>query len=85
MPVRTASAERANMGGGFIEFLFSDSQSGRRYQPPHSYTSRRRCSRRQTSANRCTRRKRRSSRRVRRDPKFKKQTVSSRQRSPAPS
>jgi lipoprotein-anchoring transpeptidase ErfK/SrfK len=41
IPVRTASAERAGMGGGFIEFLFSDGQSGRRYQPPPSYESRR--------------------------------------------
>src|SRR3954467_8579973 len=41
MPVRTASAERAGMGGGFIEFLFSDGQSGRRYQPQPSYDSRR--------------------------------------------
>jgi lipoprotein-anchoring transpeptidase ErfK/SrfK len=41
MPVRTASAERAGMGGGFLEFIFSDGQSGRRYQPPASYDSRR--------------------------------------------
>jgi lipoprotein-anchoring transpeptidase ErfK/SrfK len=40
-PLRTASAERAGMGGGFIEFLFSDGQSGRRYQPQPSYDSRR--------------------------------------------
>ena len=40
-PLRTASAERSNMGGGFIEFLFSDGQSGRRYQPPPSYEPRR--------------------------------------------
>src|SRR4051794_40551000 len=39
-PVRTASAERAGIGGGgFIEFLFSDGQSGRR--PPPSYEPRR--------------------------------------------
>ena len=25
-PIRTASAERPNMGGGFIEFLFGDGQ-----------------------------------------------------------
>ena len=31
----------SNLGGGFIEFLFSDGQSGRRYQPPPSYESRR--------------------------------------------
>jgi lipoprotein-anchoring transpeptidase ErfK/SrfK len=32
-PVRTASAERSNMGGGFIEFLFGDRQNqGGRYQ-----------------------------------------------------
>jgi len=40
-PLRTASAERSGMGGGFIEFLFSDGQSGRRYQPQPSYDSRR--------------------------------------------
>jgi hypothetical protein len=34
--LRTASAERSGMGGGFIEFLFSDGQSGRRYQPQPS-------------------------------------------------
>ncbi|MBV8697247.1 MAG: L,D-transpeptidase [Bradyrhizobium sp.] len=33
-PVRTASAERANMGGGFIEFLFGDGQGPRYQQPP---------------------------------------------------
>ena len=34
-PVRLASAERSNMGGGFIEFLFSDGPSqGGRYQQP---------------------------------------------------
>ena len=32
-PQRVAYAERPNMGGGFIEFLFSDGQSGTRYQP----------------------------------------------------
>ena len=37
-PIRTASAERA-MGGGFIEFLFSDGQSGRR-PPPQAYNPR---------------------------------------------
>src|SRR5580698_10395232 len=31
-PVRMASADRPNMGGGFIEFLFGDGQ-GQRYQP----------------------------------------------------
>ena len=32
-PVRTASAARSNMGGGFIEFLFGDGQNqGGRYQ-----------------------------------------------------
>src|SRR3954451_12798975 len=40
-PLRTASAERSGMGGGFIEFLFSDGQSGRRAQPQPSYDSRR--------------------------------------------
>jgi lipoprotein-anchoring transpeptidase ErfK/SrfK len=35
-PMRTASAERSNMGGGFIEFLFGDGQ-GLRYQPPPVY------------------------------------------------
>jgi lipoprotein-anchoring transpeptidase ErfK/SrfK len=38
-PLRVVSAERAGMGGGFIEFLFSDGQSGRR--PPPSYEPRR--------------------------------------------
>jgi lipoprotein-anchoring transpeptidase ErfK/SrfK len=35
-PVRTAYAERSNMGGGFFEFLFGDGrrQSGRYQQPP---------------------------------------------------
>jgi lipoprotein-anchoring transpeptidase ErfK/SrfK len=40
-PLRTASADRSAMGGGFIEFLFSDGQSGRRYQPQPSYDPRR--------------------------------------------
>ena len=31
-PVRTASAERSNLGGGFIEFLFGDRQGGRYQQ-----------------------------------------------------
>ena len=31
-PVRVASAERSNMGGGFIEFLFGDAPQGGRYQ-----------------------------------------------------
>src|SRR6059058_2561223 len=31
-PVRMASAERSNMGGGFIEFLFGDAPQGGRYQ-----------------------------------------------------
>jgi lipoprotein-anchoring transpeptidase ErfK/SrfK len=39
-PVRVASAERS-MGGGFIEFLFSDGQSGQRYQQQPAYQSRR--------------------------------------------
>jgi lipoprotein-anchoring transpeptidase ErfK/SrfK len=33
-PVRVASAERSNMGGGFIEFLFGDPPPGGRYQQP---------------------------------------------------
>jgi lipoprotein-anchoring transpeptidase ErfK/SrfK len=33
-PMRTASAERGNMGGGFIEFLFGDGQGPRTEQPP---------------------------------------------------
>jgi len=33
-PVRMASAERSNMGGGFIEFLFGDPPQGGRYQQP---------------------------------------------------
>lgn len=38
-PVRVASAERSNMGGGFIEFLFSDApaQGGRYQQQPGYY------------------------------------------------
>ncbi len=47
-PVRTAHAERSNMGGGFIEFLFGDgpSQDGRyqqqpMYQPQPAYGSQR--------------------------------------------
>ena len=37
-PVRTASAERSNMGGGFIEFLFGDGPSqGERYQQQPMY------------------------------------------------
>ena len=33
-PVRTAYAERSNMGGGFIEFLFGDGQEERYQQQP---------------------------------------------------
>lgn len=37
-PVRTAYAERPNLGGGFIEFLFSDGQpQGSRYQQQPTY------------------------------------------------
>src|ERR1043166_6236783 len=36
-PVQMASAERSGMGGGFIEFLFSDGQSGRRPPPQPAY------------------------------------------------
>ena len=37
-PVRTAYAERSNMGGGFIEFLFGDGQNqGARYQAQPAY------------------------------------------------
>src|SRR6266850_751439 len=37
-PVRTAYAERSNLGGGFIEFLFGDGQNqGERYQQQPSY------------------------------------------------
>ncbi len=32
-PVRTAYAERSNLGGGFIEFLFGDGPRSQRYQP----------------------------------------------------
>jgi lipoprotein-anchoring transpeptidase ErfK/SrfK len=39
-PVRMAYAERPAMGGGFIEFLFSDGQSGRRPRPQPSYDPR---------------------------------------------
>jgi lipoprotein-anchoring transpeptidase ErfK/SrfK len=45
-PVRMASAERSNMGGGFIEFLFGEGQQGGYQQQPvyqqqPSYDSRR--------------------------------------------
>jgi lipoprotein-anchoring transpeptidase ErfK/SrfK len=41
-PVRTAYAERSNMGGGFIEFLFGDGPTqGERYQQQPSYEQRR--------------------------------------------
>src|SRR3977135_2287319 len=41
-PVRTAYAERSNMGGGFIEFLFGDGPSqGERYQQQPAYEPRR--------------------------------------------
>ena len=36
-PVRMAAAERAGMGGGFIEFLFSDAPQGNRYQQQPAY------------------------------------------------
>jgi len=36
-PVRMTSAERANMGGGFIEFLFGDMPQGGRYQRDQAY------------------------------------------------
>jgi lipoprotein-anchoring transpeptidase ErfK/SrfK len=37
-PLRTAYAERSNMGGGFIEFLFGDGQNqGERYQQAPVY------------------------------------------------
>src|SRR4029453_5587835 len=36
-PVRMASAERASMGGGFIEFLFGDAPQGNRYQQDQAY------------------------------------------------
>src|SRR5258708_10858499 len=37
-PVRTAYAERSNMGGGFIEFLFGDGPGqGERYQQQPAY------------------------------------------------
>jgi lipoprotein-anchoring transpeptidase ErfK/SrfK len=40
-PVRTAYAERSNMGGGFIEFLFGDGPTqGERYQQQPSYEQR---------------------------------------------
>ena len=37
MPVRMASSERSNMGGGFIEFLFGDAPQGGRYQRDQAY------------------------------------------------
>jgi len=41
-PVRMAYAERSNMGGGFIEFLFGDGPNqGERYQQQPSYEQRR--------------------------------------------
>ena len=40
-PVRTAYAERSNLGGGFIEFLFGDGRDrGDRYQQQPSYQPR---------------------------------------------
>jgi lipoprotein-anchoring transpeptidase ErfK/SrfK len=33
-PLRTASTQRSNMGGGFIQFLFGDGQGQRYPQPP---------------------------------------------------
>jgi len=36
-PMRTASAERSNMGGGFIEFLFGDGLQSQRYQQAPMY------------------------------------------------
>ena len=36
-PLRTAYAERSQMGGGFIEFLFGDAPQGGRYQQQPSY------------------------------------------------
>ena len=40
-PMRTAYAERSNMGGGFFEFLFGDGPTqGERYQPQPSYERR---------------------------------------------
>src|SRR2546423_12905929 len=36
-PVRMASAEHSNMGGGFIEFLFGDAPQGGRYQQQPAY------------------------------------------------
>src|SRR5437763_9144517 len=36
-PARMASAERSNMGGGFIEFLFGDAPQGGRYQQQPAY------------------------------------------------
>jgi len=41
-PMRTASAERSNMGGGLIEFLFGDGQNqGDRYRQQPSFQSQR--------------------------------------------
>src|SRR3954449_1874061 len=36
-PMRTASAERSNMGGGFIEFLFGGGAQSQRYQQAPMY------------------------------------------------
>ena len=41
-PMRMASAQRSNLGGGFIEFLFGDGQNqGDRYQQQPAYSSQR--------------------------------------------
>ena len=37
VPVRMAACGRANMGGGFIEFLFGDAPQGNRYQRDQPY------------------------------------------------
>ena len=36
-PVRMAAAQRGNMGGGFIEFLFNGDQQPQRYEQPQQY------------------------------------------------
>ena len=70
-PVRMASAERSNMGGGFIEFLFGDgpSRGGRYQQQPgyqrsHPTNPGARCCRRWARSSRCAGRKMSASRRV---------------------
>jgi lipoprotein-anchoring transpeptidase ErfK/SrfK len=83
-PVRTAYAERSNMGGGFIEFLFGDgpqqpissSRPTSRSQPGYGYGRGARCCRRWIRSNRCaSRKKQRTGAASAFDPKYEKQLV----------